>query len=82
MGMIGMNGNATRTNGARTDMTKESQTAKILKRLKQGEATNTELNRIAFRYSARIHDLRKEGHTIVAEHVKESLWRFVLKDAA
>lgn len=60
--------------------TKESQAARILKLLKaNGEATNKELNRICFRYAARIHELRKEGHNILAVHEKDSLWRFILK---
>jgi len=59
-------------------MNKESQTAKILKLFKaNGKATNKELNRICFRYAARIHDLRKEGHIIKTNHIKDGLWEFV-----
>ena len=62
-------------------MEKLTQTAKILKLLKEnGEATNYELAKICLRYSARLHDLRSEGHTIISEHVKGSKWRFVLKE--
>ncbi|MCO4274295.1 helix-turn-helix domain-containing protein [Pseudarthrobacter sp. HLT3-5] len=57
-----------------------TQTARILKLLKaKGEATNHELNRIAFRYSARIADLRVEGWNILSIREKGGLWRFVLQ---
>lgn len=60
---------------------KLTQTAKILKLLKKnGGATNYELSKICLRYSARLHDLRAEGHTIISEHVKGSKWRFILKE--
>ncbi len=36
----------------------------ILARLQAGEVTNVELARIAIRYSARIHELRKAGYRI------------------
>lgn len=59
---------------------KDSQAARILKLLKsKGQATNRELNRIAFRYSARVADLRREGHNIVSVREKDGLWRFVYK---
>lgn len=57
-----------------------TQTARILKLLKtNGSATNRELNRICFRYGARIHDLRREGWEITSVREKDGLWRFVLK---
>lgn len=57
---------------------KDTQAARILKLLKaKGQATNRELNRIAFRYSARLADLRAEGHKIVSVREKDGLWRFV-----
>jgi hypothetical protein len=60
--------------------TKESQAARILKLLKQhGELTNYDLNRICFRYSARIHELRREGHNIIRIHDHGSQWRYVYK---
>lgn len=40
------------------------QAIKILERLRHGESTNSELARIAIRYSARIHDLRRAGYRI------------------
>lgn len=59
--------------------TNESQTARLLRLFKQrGELTNVELNRlIGFRYGARIHELRHEGHKITSVHDKGSVWRFV-----
>ncbi len=57
-----------------------TQTARILRLLKSKRSvTNRELNRICFRYGARIHELRQEGHKIVSVHVKDGLWRFVYK---
>ena len=57
-----------------------TRTARILKTLKtNGSATNRELNRICYRYGARIHDLRREGHVITSVHEKDGLWRFVYK---
>lgn len=55
-----------------------SQTARILRLLKaQKRATNRELNRICFRYGARIFELRREGHIIVSTQIKQGLWEFV-----
>ena len=57
--------------------TKLSQTARVLNLLKaNGKATNSELNKICFRYGARIFELRKEGHIIVTNRVKEGLYEF------
>ncbi|MDR6794202.1 hypothetical protein J2X12_003469 [Pseudarthrobacter oxydans] len=57
-----------------------TQTARILKPLKtNGSATNRELNRICFRFSARIHDLRREGWDILSVREKDGLWVFYLK---
>lgn len=62
---------------------KLSQTARILNLLKaNGEATNAQLNKIAFRYSARLKDLRDEGHDILSIKEKDGLWRFVYKGHA
>ena len=47
-----------------------SQKERILARLRKGPATNRELNDIAFRYSARIAELRDEGHAIAWRAVK------------
>jgi hypothetical protein len=59
---------------------KLSQTARILKLLKaEGQATNGQLNKICFRYGARLHELRVEGHDILSVKEKGGLWRFVYK---
>lgn len=56
-----------------------TQAGRILKLLKsKPSVTNNELNRICMRYSARIKDLRDEGHNIVSTHVKGPLWEFTL----
>lgn len=49
-----------------------TQKDRILARLRRGPATNRELNDIAFRYSARIAELRDEGHNIRWAPVKGS----------
>jgi len=60
--------------------TKISQTTKILRLLKeQGEATNVELNRICFRYGARIYELRREGHEILTVRESGGIFRFIYK---
>ena len=57
-----------------------TQTARILKVLKtNGQATNHELSRITPRYGARLHDLRREGHELLAERIKEGLFRYTYK---
>lgn len=59
---------------------KESQTAKILRLLKiRGKLTNRDLNHICFRYAARLHELRRDGHIIVSNHVREGLWEYIYK---
>lgn len=57
-----------------------SQVARLLKAFKkQGKLTNrqmvTQLN--IFRYSARIADLRSEGHVIVCNRVKDGLFEYI-----
>lgn len=50
---------------------KLSQKERILQLLRSSEhVTNRDLNEIAFRYSARISELRDEGHAIRWEQVK------------
>lgn len=54
---------------------KLSQTARILKLFKaKHRATNNQLNKICYRYSARIAELRSEGHQILTERVKDGLF--------
>ncbi len=47
-----------------------TQKERILHRLRRGPATNRDLNEIAFRYSARIAELRDDGHHIDWRPVK------------
>lgn len=54
-----------------------SNTAKVLRLLKEKRAVrNTELNKICFRYGARIHELRHEGHIIVSVSEGSGLWTY------
>jgi len=41
-----------------------NQAIKILNRLQKGPATNSELSRIALKYTSRISDLRQMGYVI------------------
>lgn len=52
---------ASRTAGSR------QQVLDVLKT--KGRVTNLTLNEVAFRYGARIHELRKEGHRIKSERL-------------
>lgn len=56
-----------------------TQSAAILERLQQGPATNIELNSICYRYSARIHDLRKRGVNIRTKRMAGAIWQFWLE---
>lgn len=63
----------------------DTQRDRILRILRQaGEVgvTNVELNRICFRYGARIDELRRADYAIDSIHVDGSIWRFVLRDPA
>lgn len=60
-----------------------TQVEKILQLLKEAGdkgVTNIQLNEIAFRYSARLNDLRRDGYKIQATHIKDSIWKFTLKE--
>jgi hypothetical protein len=62
-----------------------TQAEKILAALeKAGDygVTNVTLNRIAFRYSARLHELRKQGCLISTLYISPGLTRFVLHQEA
>jgi hypothetical protein len=43
-------------------------------------ASNRELNKIMFRYSALICSLRKDGHTIRTEQIKVGYFRYYMED--
>lgn len=69
----------------KTSMTREqffksqhiSATGKILRLLKDERiVTNVQLNKIAYRYGARLHELRREGHIIVTNHIRDGLWQY------
>ena len=52
---------------------------RLLKERGENGATNIELNEIAFRYGARIKDLRDEGSNIETKRLKSGLFKFILK---
>lgn len=63
-------------------MTNLSQTARLLKLFKKQKIlTNRQIVTMVgtYRYSARIAELRAEGHIIIAERVKDGLWRYIYK---
>ena len=39
---------------------------------------NIQLNNIAFRYGARLAELREDGYSIRSSHIKGAVWRFTL----
>ncbi len=48
---------------------------RVLERLRQGPATNTELSEIGgLRYSGRIYDLRRAGYRITSKRIAGGLW--------
>jgi hypothetical protein len=38
---------------------------------------NVRLNQVSFRYSARIHTLRQEGHVILTKHIKGPIYNYI-----
>ncbi|MBP2522447.1 hypothetical protein BS618_27745 [Rhodococcus erythropolis] len=57
---------------------KETHTTKILKLLKsKGKVSNLELRKVAWRYPARVLDLKHEGHLICSVHDKGPLWFYI-----
>lgn len=56
---------------------RKSQTARILDLLKSGgDITNIDLQRIAFNYTMRVSELRKEGHVILATYEKPGVFNY------
>lgn len=56
---------------------RKSQTARILDLLqKGGDITNIDLQRIAFNYTMRVSELRKEGHVIISVYQKPGVWDY------
>lgn len=62
----------------RTEMERrKSQRLRILDLLKSGkDITNIDLQRIAFNYTMRVSELRKDGHVIFAEYEKPGIYRY------
>lgn len=57
---------------------RKSKTQRILERLQKSPAYNYELNRIAFRYGAIIHNFRKDGYKIVTSQEKVGVFKYTL----
>lgn len=63
--------------------TQQEKILAILEKAGDHGVTNVTLNRIAFRYGARLHELRKQGYQISTLYIAPGLFRFVLhKDQA
>lgn len=56
-----------------------TQAERIHARLKRGWTSSRALNRIAFRYSARIFDLRRDGANIESERRPNGMWYYRVK---
>ncbi|MEW1951075.1 helix-turn-helix domain-containing protein [Pseudarthrobacter sp902506025] len=57
---------------------KLTHTGKILKLLKaKGKVSNFELRQIAWRYPARVLDLKHEGHLIRSVQENKTLWYYI-----
>lgn len=57
---------------------RKSQTQRILELLKSKPYVFThDLERIAFNYTMRVSELRKEGHVIVAVYEKPGMYRYL-----
>ena len=60
-------------------MKKTNQTSRILRELRDKRfVTNIDLNKICYRYGARIHELRKEGWNIQREYERPGVYRYWL----
>lgn len=58
---------------------KLSRTQQIINLMKRPQgAGNDELNKIAFRYSAIIHNLRKDGHHIDTIQIKRGYYKYFM----
>jgi hypothetical protein len=53
---------------------------KVLARLRQGPATNVELNAICFRYGGRLHEMRENGLTILTQRHHNGIYVYTLKE--
>lgn len=69
-----------RTNSVAAEVTRrDGAKERILSRLQRGPASNAELNDIAFRYSARLEELRKRGWLIVSTPQGGGQWMYTLQ---
>jgi len=50
----------------------------VLKRLKRGPATNVELHKICFNYTARLHELKNKGYPFAKEKVSKGVFKYWL----
>lgn len=59
---------------------RESKYMLVLRALqKNGKMTNQELNKICFRYGARIADIRRDGYIIVTNQIKRGYFEYIYK---
>ena len=65
-------------NNLRDELTRrKSQSARILDVLASGkDVTNIDLQRIAFNYTMRVSELRKEGHVIIASYERPGVFSY------
>lgn len=59
---------------------RKGQTARLLEQFKKhGELTTADLQKIGTGCSSRIHELRKEGHSILAYYESPGMYRYIYK---
>lgn len=57
---------------------RKSQSQRILELLKSGRLVfNTDLQKIAFNYTMRVSELRKDGHVITAVYERPGVYRYI-----
>lgn len=60
-------------------MSQKERIYNLLRAAGKDGVTNVQLNKVGFRFSARIKELRDDGYKIVRQHVKGSIWRYYLE---
>lgn len=63
-------------------MTQSEKILEVLEKAGDYGVTNVTLNRIAFRYAARLHELRREGYLVSTLYIAPGLFRYVLHKEA
>jgi hypothetical protein len=63
--------------GSEDRAAQRSQVFNALRKARSSGVTNVDLHKICFRYSARIHELRNDGHKITTQK-EGNLYRFTL----